>query len=336
VAAWVKTEAPWYSGTVVSKPKTGPWVPPYNSYSLYLNTDQAGSAGLSMYLGYGGGTTYTAAFGGTGTWDVNEWAHMAGTYDGNVVRSFINGVEVGSVLVQGGITQVGGDLFFGLQRPDVDLSRPQYPWEKFKGAMDEVRLYDRALGECEIKELAGTPCVPPDTTPPVIVPTVTGTLGGAGWYTSDVTVSWDVTDPDSDVTATGCDEVTISTDTAGVDITCQASSEGGDASETVSLKRDATPPVIQFSGNAGTYAADATLAITCTAGDILSGLDSVTCPEANAETSFTIEAPPDPGPDPGKSKSKKSKSGKSKSASAKSDSKSKSQKGKKRSRGRRR
>src|SRR6185436_4773168 len=36
-----------------------------------------------------------------------------------------------------------------------------------------------------------------DATPPVIQPVVTGTLGGDGWYTSDVVVNWFVSDPDS-------------------------------------------------------------------------------------------------------------------------------------------
>jgi len=35
------------------------------------------------------------------------------------------------------------------------------------------------------------------TTPPVITPTITGTLGDNGWYTNDVTISLSVTDPES-------------------------------------------------------------------------------------------------------------------------------------------
>ncbi len=38
-----------------------------------------------------------------------------------------------------------------------------------------------------------------DITKPVVVPTVSGTLGTQGWYTSDVTVSWSVSDPESAV-----------------------------------------------------------------------------------------------------------------------------------------
>ena len=38
-----------------------------------------------------------------------------------------------------------------------------------------------------------------DSTLPVIVPSVSGTEGAAGWYVSNVTVSWTVTDPYSGI-----------------------------------------------------------------------------------------------------------------------------------------
>ena len=41
------------------------------------------------------------------------------------------------------------------------------------------------------------------TTPPrSITPSVTGTLGNNGWYRSDVSVSWSVTDAESEITST--------------------------------------------------------------------------------------------------------------------------------------
>ncbi|MBI4264420.1 MAG: hypothetical protein HY657_08590 [Acidobacteria bacterium] len=84
-----------------------------------------------------------------------------------------------------------------------------------------------------------------DTTPPVITPTVTGTPGTNGWYTSDVQVSWSVTDPDSAISASsGCGSSTVSADTAGTTFTCTATSAGGPASESVTVARDATPPTI--------------------------------------------------------------------------------------------
>lgn len=93
-----------------------------------------------------------------------------------------------------------------------------------------------------------TPTPIPDTTPPVITYTIGGTLGNNGWYVSDVTVTWTVTDSESAITSTsGCDSTTITTDTSGTTLTCTATSAGGTASQSVTIKRDATPPSVTIS-----------------------------------------------------------------------------------------
>ncbi len=96
---------------------------------------------------------------------------------------------------------------------------------------------------------ATSPCPPSDTTAPVVVPTISGTLGANGWYVSNVTVTWSVTDPESAVTSTpGCGPTTISSDTTGTTLTCTATSAGGTTSVPVTIKRDATPPTITYLG----------------------------------------------------------------------------------------
>lgn len=87
-----------------------------------------------------------------------------------------------------------------------------------------------------------------DNTPPVIVPTITGTLGNNDWYTSDVTVTWSVTDLESAISmTTGCGSTTINTDTNGQTVTCSATSAGGTNSQSVTIKRDATAPTASAS-----------------------------------------------------------------------------------------
>ncbi len=82
-----------------------------------------------------------------------------------------------------------------------------------------------------------------DSTPPVVVPSVEGLLGDGGWYTGDVTVSWQVSDPQTTLSAqSGCATVTISADTTGTAFTCIATSEGGTSARSVTVRRDATPP----------------------------------------------------------------------------------------------
>ncbi|HEX5617245.1 MAG TPA: hypothetical protein VFX51_02425 [Solirubrobacteraceae bacterium] len=87
-----------------------------------------------------------------------------------------------------------------------------------------------------------------DETAPEITPDVVGTIGDNGWYTSDVAVSWDVAESESSPTLTtdGCDATTIAADTSATTLQCAAESEGGDASGSVTVKRDATAPTIEI------------------------------------------------------------------------------------------
>jgi uncharacterized delta-60 repeat protein len=84
-----------------------------------------------------------------------------------------------------------------------------------------------------------------DNTPPIIGLLVGGTLGLNGWYTSDVAVSWSVSDPDSAISAqVGCSPSSITNDTSGITLTCTATSAGGTSSRTITIRRDATPPTL--------------------------------------------------------------------------------------------
>lgn len=124
----------------------------------------------------------------------------------------------------------------------------------------------------------GNPVEPADDTPPVVTPTVTGTAGSNGWYTSDVTVSWSVTDPESDITSQPCAETVVSSNTTGTVVSCTGTSAGGSTTSSVTVKRDATPPSITFAGNAGSYSVEQGVNISCTATDLMSGLAESHCP----------------------------------------------------------
>ncbi len=91
-----------------------------------------------------------------------------------------------------------------------------------------------------------------DTSPPVITPTVTGTLGLNGWYTSDVTLTWSVDEPETpgSLVTTGCADQAVTTDQDATTYSCSATSLGGSAGPvTVTIKRDATPPAIACSAS---------------------------------------------------------------------------------------
>ena len=133
-----------------------------------------------------------------------------------------------------------------------------------------------------------------DTTPPVITPSVSGTLGSNGWYTSNVSVSWTVGDPDSAITSqSGCGASNVAADTAGATFTCTATSSGGTTSQSVTIKRDATAPTIAnagvqsgTAGSNGWYVSAVTNRFTATdAGSGLNAACQVAFPSGNRDGS---------------------------------------------------
>jgi hypothetical protein len=115
-----------------------------------------------------------------------------------------------------------------------------------------------------------------DQTPPIVMPFIQGALGNNGWYIGNVTVDWGSWDPESDVTSrVGCVETIITTDTVGTTVTCSATSEGGTTTQSVTIKRDTTPPSVVItqpaSGRIYTGGTVVPAAFSCT--DALSGND---------------------------------------------------------------
>lgn len=136
-------------------------------------------------------------------------------------------------------------------------------------------------------KVVAAPTTPTDSTPPSVTPVVTGTLGLNGWYTSDVTVGWEVTDGESVLTSkTGCDSVTITEDQAETTYTCAAISAGGTTTKSVSVKRDATAPVITPGDMNSQDWRNGSLSQSFAASDAMSGIVS-------ADESFTLTASAD-------------------------------------------
>src|SRR5690606_9134074 len=77
---------------------------------------------------------------------VNQWQFVVSTYNGDTVSNYLNDVLVSKYYSPGGIDPcVGGYLRLGYAF-DGD---PQ----AFRGAMDDVAIYNRALNVCEIHRL---------------------------------------------------------------------------------------------------------------------------------------------------------------------------------------
>jgi prepilin-type N-terminal cleavage/methylation domain-containing protein len=69
------------------------------------------------------------------------WYHLAGTYDGSVIRLYVNGIEESNRSYSGTIASSANPLTIGGR---FDGSR------FFKGSVDEVAIYNRALTDSEI------------------------------------------------------------------------------------------------------------------------------------------------------------------------------------------
>jgi hypothetical protein len=120
--------------------------------------------------------------------------------------------------------------------------------------------------------------VPGDPTPPVVVPVITGALGLNGWYTSNITLGWSVTDPESIILSeSGCDTVTFNADSSQLSRTCSATSDGGTTTITKPLKLDKTPPVANAAASRGSDSNgwyNHSLSVSFSGNDAMSGVDS--------------------------------------------------------------
>lgn len=232
-----------------------------------------GSAGLHLVLR--GGQPYMGFFGndiGSGVnLSLNQWYHIAWRYTkaGGEMALFLNGSQISA---GGGHAPFVGTGATYIGRCCETWDAPRYA----KGQIDDVQIYGRPLTSTEIASLMSAP-PPMDSTPPTITPVVTGTLGTNGWYISDVTISWNVTDDESTPTPSGCGTQVVTSDTAGATFTCVASSAGGSATQSVTVKRDATAPSISGSrapaANAfGWNNGDVAVTFTCSDGG--SGISS--------------------------------------------------------------
>lgn len=117
-----------------------------------LNT--VGRSTTGYRLGLGGGYPYwqvpreswSHGLRGPKPLPVNQWSHVAATFDNRMMRLYVNGKEVASLERRGFISQ-GGELTVG--GFDTKMSRAH-----FQGCLDDVQIYRRVLTPVEIAKLA--------------------------------------------------------------------------------------------------------------------------------------------------------------------------------------
>ena len=137
LAAWVKPEK--VATQNILKKTMGTTTT--NGYELSL------SSANKVFIRFNGSTTYRVDSLTSYPTDGNTWMHVAATYDGTIIKVYINGVLDSSA--NPATTTIGvnsTNLGIGAQSDGTAL---------YQGLLDDARIYNRALSLAEIESLAG-------------------------------------------------------------------------------------------------------------------------------------------------------------------------------------
>ena len=133
MAAWVKPHAtqPLNNGRIISKHNGGVG----DNYGLHIGDGLTVDCRVNNTVDESGGNAVVA----------DVWQHVACTYDGAFKRVYVNGVEIGAYALTGAITtanpvSIGGHI--------------NATTRNFRGELDDVRIYNRALTAQEIYRMA--------------------------------------------------------------------------------------------------------------------------------------------------------------------------------------
>jgi alpha-tubulin suppressor-like RCC1 family protein len=265
-------------------------------------------AGLSDVIAIAGGDYHSVALKSDGTvvvWGYNGFGQTNVPEDLSGVIAIAGGGMHSLALKSDGTVVAWGAPFYGQTTVPADLNGViaiaggYYHSLALKSDGTVVAWGENYYGQATVPpSLSGVEAIasgsffnlaitPDDATSPVITSQVTGAFGTNSWYITSPTVSWTVTDSESAITSqAGCDSTTVTGDTGGSTLTCTATSSGGTASRSVTIKRDVTSPTASCGTSDGAWhASDATIA--CSASDATSGLAN----PANASFTVTTTVP---------------------------------------------
>ena len=139
--------------------------------------DTSGNFGLEIYndvisMGLNKDGTWHQAL-GTTRLVANVWYQITATYDGSYLRVFLDGIQDGSLSYTGGMGVNTIPWMIGVH---PSQGGGFFPGFSFNGAIDDIRIYDRALAVGEIQALYNlNPADPPTIT--TISPLASGMVG---------------------------------------------------------------------------------------------------------------------------------------------------------------
>jgi len=185
---------------------------------------------------------------------LNVWTHLAATYDGSIIRIYVNGNLQAAVSYTHGIFPGADDLGIG---GTVGLQPAGQAANAFEGMLDEVTLYNRALSASELQQIANAgasgkcekltaPSITADLTNQTALAgsQVVFAIGATGWFPPAYQWQFNHTDLTNETNATLVLNV-ITTNQAGIYSVTLSNSEGSvsstDATLTVTLPACSSP-----------------------------------------------------------------------------------------------
>ncbi|HEY6891691.1 MAG TPA: LamG-like jellyroll fold domain-containing protein [Solirubrobacter sp.] len=172
VAAWVRSPTPVGTvKTILSQGGAGNCS--YSSYALYTG-GSLDAAGVRFYIWNGTATAVSPPAPQT-IWD-GAWHMVAGTYDGQTVRLYVDGVQVGDG------TPASGPIAYGLPGTNT-FAIGNYAGKLFGNEcientafprdIDQVMVFTSSLSAAEVAALPAVPTPPPTPTPTPVAPVPT-------------------------------------------------------------------------------------------------------------------------------------------------------------------
>jgi len=144
LSAWIKPDQNGGWQSVIRKlTEIGSHTYPFTAYDLILVDTGAGTFQPRMDVSGTDGNRVSA----TGNeLAYGSWYHIGGVYDGSTLQIYVNGVVISSTPYSSPLLQTGQPLYLGVNGALGDA---------FKGVMDDIRIYNRALSSSEIQSLYG-------------------------------------------------------------------------------------------------------------------------------------------------------------------------------------
>ena len=142
ISVWFNTallsfDLPLDEHTIISKVVDGGW---YGGYQI----DYFGSDGYIRCMGNIGGVNIYPS---PGDAVIDTWFHVVYTYDGEIVRLYLNGIETNTEVHTGDLQTSSNPVRFGRRAGAGTYNN----W--FNGKIDDIGIWGRALTQCEIQDL---------------------------------------------------------------------------------------------------------------------------------------------------------------------------------------